>query len=74
MQKGRLYDLGGNAICEVEYTLNTTSTGTQYGTFHSIDRCKLEQGARLGLELEDGTKVNIRITDLKGATFRITTR
>jgi hypothetical protein len=74
MQKGKLYDLNGNPLCAVEYTLQTTSTGTQYGTFHMIDRFMLEEDARLTLELEDGTKVAIHITDLKGATFRITGR
>jgi hypothetical protein len=72
MQKGKLYDLNGNLLCAVEYSLNTTSTGTQYGTFHTVDRCTFEEDARLKLELEDGTMVAIHITDLRGATFRIT--
>lgn len=72
MQKGRLYDLKGNELCEVEYTLTTSSTGTQYGTFHWLVGCKLEVQARLMLRLEDGTTVSIHITDSQGATFKIT--
>lgn len=71
IQKGKLYDLSGNPLCAVEYSLNTTSTGTQYGTLHTVDRCTFEEHARLKLEFEDGTMVAIHITDLKGATFRI---
>jgi hypothetical protein len=74
MQRGKLYDLNGNELCAVEYTLQTTSTGTQYGTFHTVDRCTLEEDARLRLEFEDRTMVAIHITDLRGATFRITNR
>ena len=72
MRNGVLYDLAGNELCEVEYTLATTARGAMYGTLLSLDRCLLAGQSELALKLEDGTKATIRITDHRGATFRVT--
>lgn len=74
MQKARLYDLRGNGLGEVEYISTTTVSGTRFGTLYGIDREVLAPHKNLTLEQEGGAKVEILITDLTGATFRITTR
>lgn len=71
INSGKLFNHNGAYICDILYTLNTTEASRiQFGSLSFDENLNLPHGSSLILEVEDGTRLSIHLTD-RGVTFRV---
>jgi hypothetical protein len=71
MFRGKLHTEDGHYIRDVGYNIYTTIDKTSFGTLYDIDHAILRGQQDYELELADGRRIKIYITDILGATFRV---